>query len=349
MSSRLTPRRLNRTLLQRQHLLARADLPAATMVRHLVGLQAQDNLPPYLSLHARLASFDPYDVSRALEDRTLVRLLTMRGTIHLLAAEDSLTLRPWVQPLLERQMRGSATYRPACDLDPAAFAAAVTGALRAGPVTVRALGESLAATFPEVPAAALSGLARVTAPLVQLPPRGQWKQPGGVVYERLDRWVGKPMGEPDPADGVRRYLASFGPATAADVTAWSGVTGLAKLMAGMDDLVRHEDDRGRTLYDVPGGSLADEDAPAPVRLLGTYDNLWLSHAGRDRVTTPENRRRWMGANGAAAHTVFVDGMLEGLWRIVDGRIEPSLFRDLTRGERRDLDEEVARVEALLGR
>ena len=349
MSSRLTPRQLNRTLLHRQHLLARAEMPVGAMVRSLVGLQAQDTLPPYVSLHARLTSFDPYDVSRGLEDRSLVRLLTMRGTIHLIAAEDALTLRPRVQPLLERQMRGSATYRPACDLDPAAFTAAVTTALGAGPVTVRALGESLAATFPEAPAAALSGLARVAVPLVQLPPRGSWKQSGGVVYERLDRWLGAPLGDPDPAALVRRYLASFGPATAADVTAWSGVTGLATLVAGMDDLVRHHDERGRTLYDVPDGVLVDEDRPAPVRLLGTYDNLWLSHAGRDRVTTPEHRRRWMGANGGAAHTVFVDGMLEGLWRVVDGRVVGELFRDCTTEERAGLDEEIVRVEALLAR
>lgn len=349
MRSRLTARRLNRTLLQRQHLLERVDVPAVTMVRHLLGLQAQDNLPPYLSLHARLTSFDPYDVSRGLEDRILVRLLAMRGTIHLLAADDALTLRPWVQPLLERQMRSSTTYRPACDLDPAAFAEAVTAALRAGPVTGRALGESLAAEFPEVPAAALGGLARVTIPLVQLPPRGQWKLPGGVVYERLDRWLGAPLGDPDPEGVVRRYLAAFGPATPADVSTWSGMTGLATLVAGMDDLVRYEDDRGRTLYDVPDGRLADEDTPAPARLLGTYDNLWLSHAGRDRVTTPEHRRRWMGANGGAAHTVFVDGMLEGLWRVVDGRVDVDLFTTLTRRQRAELDAEVAGVESLLDR
>ncbi len=67
------------------------------MARHLVGLQAQEPLPPYLSLHARLTAFDPYDVTRALEERTLVRLLTMRGTIHLLTPEDALALRPWTQ------------------------------------------------------------------------------------------------------------------------------------------------------------------------------------------------------------------------------------------------------------
>ena len=87
----------------------------------------------------------------------------------------------------------------------------------------------------------------------------------------------------------------------------------------MDDLVEHEDENGKRLYDVPDGEFADADAPAPVRLLGTYDNVWLSHAARDRVTDPEKREQWMGANGGVAMTVFVDGWLEGLWRIEDGR------------------------------
>ncbi|MBA8802743.1 hypothetical protein FB382_001034 [Nocardioides ginsengisegetis] len=37
---RLSPRQLNRTLLQRQHLLERVDLEVPDLVRHLVGLQA---------------------------------------------------------------------------------------------------------------------------------------------------------------------------------------------------------------------------------------------------------------------------------------------------------------------
>ena len=55
----LSLRDLNRTLLLRQHLLERTTMPALAMVEHLVGLQAQDNLPPYLSLAARLDGFDP--------------------------------------------------------------------------------------------------------------------------------------------------------------------------------------------------------------------------------------------------------------------------------------------------
>ena len=71
---RLTRRQLNRTLLQRQHLLTRTSGTPQDLARHLIGLQAQENLPPYLSLHARLTDFDPYAVSRGLEDRSLVRL-----------------------------------------------------------------------------------------------------------------------------------------------------------------------------------------------------------------------------------------------------------------------------------
>ena len=300
---RLSGRRLNRTLLHRQHLLERVDAAPADLVRHLVGLQAQEQLPPYLSLHARLAAFDPYDVSRALEQRTLVRLLTLRGTIHLHVPEDALALRGWTQVVLDRARR-----------------------IHAEPVP------------------------QLERPLVQVPPRGTWKGSGGVAYEPLEQWVGAPLREPDVPGTVRRYLRAFGPASASDVTTWSGVTRLGPVLAGMDDLVRHEDERGRVLYDVADAELADEDRPAPVRLLGTYDNLWLAHAGRDRVTAPDARRRWMGANGGVAMTVLVDGMLEGLWRAREGRVElVETFRPLTRRERGELDAEVGRVEELLGR
>ena len=89
MTGRWTTRDLNRTLLARQHLLERTTMPAVEMVGHLVGLQAQENLPPYLSLAARLDPFDPHELSGALERGEAVRLLTMRGTIHVLTALQS--------------------------------------------------------------------------------------------------------------------------------------------------------------------------------------------------------------------------------------------------------------------
>ena len=246
----LTQRDLNRTLLARQHLLGRTSMPVAGMVAHLVGLQAQENLPPYLSLAARLEAFDPYDVTRGLEDRSLVRLLTMRGTIHLLVPDDALTLRGFTQPAHDRERRASPNTRPGIHLQPGEVRAAARAALAGGPLPVKALGEAMADRVPDVPPNALAHLARVDVPLVQLPPRGCWQQSGGVVYDRVDRWLGRPLAMPDLEAIVRRYLAAFGPATAADVTAWSGVTRLGPLVAGMEDLVRHTGPDGRTVYDL---------------------------------------------------------------------------------------------------
>ena len=174
-----------------------------------------------------------------------------------------------------------------------------------------------------------------------------------MVYQYVDRWLGRPLVEPDVPDVeeiVRRYLRAFGPATAADVTAWSAVTRLGPVVKAMDDLLVHEDERGRPLYDVPEGELAEEDAPAPVRLLGSYDNVWLSHARRDRVTDPDQRDMWMGVNGGVAHAFFADGMMAGLWRLVDGRVEiVTTLRPLTKKEQSELDDEITRVEELLSR
>jgi hypothetical protein len=346
----LSARVLNRTLLARQHLLSRTDTSVPAMVEHLVGLQAQDNLPPYVGLAARLETLDPHAVTRGLEDRSLVRLLTMRSTVHLLVADDALVLRQFTRPVHERERRVSQNITPALEVDLDAFGIALREVLGGGPLPVKKLGEALTGSFPDVPANALAHLARVAAPLAQLPPRGSWKQPGGVVYDFVDSWVGRPLAEPDPAAIVRRYLAAYGPASAADVTAWSGVPGMPAVIAGMDDLVRHTSTEGKKLVDLPTGELVPEDTSAPVRLLGVYDNVWLSHAGRDRVTDPAKRKRWMGTNGGLCSTVFVDGWLEGLWRVEDGRpVVVELFRTLTRPEKAGLDEELDRVTALLAR
>jgi hypothetical protein len=346
----LTTRDLNRTLLARQHLLARTALPLHEMVEHLVGLQAQENLPPYLSLAARIADFEPHAVTRGLEDRSLARLVTMRGTIHLLTADDALTLRQWTQPCQERERKASQTVRPALHIEGEEFTRALDAALAEGPLPMKQLGEVLATSFPGVPPNALAHLARVTQPLAQLPPRGAWKQSGGVVLQRIDRWLERPLLSPDPASIVRRYLRAFGPASAADVGAWSGLTGLASVIKEMPDLVRHTGPDGKALYDVADGVITAGDTPAPVRLLGTYDNVWLSHAARDRVTDPVKRKSWMGTNGGMANTVFVDGTLEGLWRVEDGRpVVVDLFRKLTGAEQRELDDELARATDLLQR
>jgi hypothetical protein len=346
----LSLRDLNRTLLLRQHLLERVAVPALAMVEHLIGLQAQENLPPYLSLAARIEGFDPLELSDALERAEVVRFLTMRGTIHVLLPDDALSLRAWVQPALDQQSGSNQLNRPARGVPVPDLVAATRRLLADGPLPVKQLGERLAEAFPGVPAAALTHVARERAPLVQVPPRGQWKRSGGVVYQTVENHLGRPTTEVDVRELVRRYLRAFGPATPADMTTWSRVTRLGPVFASMaEELVVVECEDGRRRYDVPGAPYADGDTPAPPRLLGTYDNVWLSHADRSHILPDDMRGRWAGVNGGAGNTVFVDGFMAGLWWWRENRVVTEVVPELTRRQRSELDEEVAAVEQLLRR
>lgn len=347
----VSKRVLNRTLLDRQFLLDRVDRSPLWMTEHLVGLQAQVTLPPYVGLWSRLRDFDPAALTGLIESRQLVRIVVMRGTIHLLSAADCLELRPLTQEVLTRTLQGADFGKRVHGLPLDELAATAHEILSGNVLGNKELGLTLADRFPEHRPGDLANTARVLLPLVQVPPRGLWKRSGGPTYALAPDWLGAPLStRPDFAEVVRRYLRTFGPATAADINTWCGRTGVAATLEELDDeLVRYQDESGRTLFDLAGLSLADPDLPAPVRLLGQYDNVFLSHKDRSRVFDDAYRSSWMGANGVAGAAVLVDGFLEGLWRVVDGRVVTDMFRELTKVEQRDVDAEVSGLEAFLAR
>ena len=141
---------------------------------------------------------------------------------------------------------------------------------------------------------------------------------------------------------IRRYLAAFGPATVADISAWSGLTGLREAIAKLrSELRTFRDERGRELFDVRDGPLPDPDTPAPPRFLPEFDNLILGHDDRTRVIAFEHR--YMVGNG----TFLIDGFVAGIWTIKRERraatVAVSSFKPLRKPDRAGLADEGERL------
>ncbi|HVX47711.1 MAG TPA: winged helix DNA-binding domain-containing protein [Mycobacteriales bacterium] len=313
----LTRRALGRALLERQSLLRRERIPVGQMIEQLVGLQAQLPNPPYLGLWTRLAGFDPQQLSELMLERAVVRVVLMRGTIHLVTARDALALRPVVQPVLDRAVTANPTYRKHLSgLDRDELVTCARAAVEAEPLTGTQLRDALAAHFPDRDPAALGFAARCLIPMVQVPPRGLWGRSGQVVCTSAEAWLGRDLSPADPAAVIRRYLAAFGPASVADMQAWSGLTRLREVVQTLE-LRTFSTEEGGELFDLPDAPLPDPATTAPIRFLPPWDNALLSHADRTRIISDEHRTDRIGAslNGIVPGTILVDGIVRGSWKI----------------------------------
>ncbi|MFF4148895.1 winged helix DNA-binding domain-containing protein [Streptomyces sp. NPDC001651] len=342
----LTTRALNRATLERQLLLRRSPLTAPEAVAHLVGLQAQEVKPPYYALAARLDGFTPNALAAPLGDRSLVRMVTMRSTIHLHTADDGLTLRPLVQPAREREITYFRKGLVGVDLDRLAVLAREL--VEEAPRTMKQLREALSAEWPDADPQSLAVAARCRLPLVQITPRGQWGRSAQVSLTTLEHWLGRPAEPAASADDtVRRYLAAFGPASVKDMQTWAGLTRMRAVFERLrPELVTFRDENGVELFDLPDAPRPDPDTPAPPRLLPEFDNLLLSHADRGRVIPPANRGRTWQANTFYC-PLLVDGFLAGVWRLIGGALVIEPFSGLGRAERAEVTEEAERVLGVL--
>ena len=103
------------------------------------------------------------------------------------------------------------------------------------------------------------------------------------------------------------------------------------------------DERGRELLDLRGAPRPSGDTPAPLRLLGEWDNVLLAHADRNRMFDDETRRRVIRKNGDVMPTILVDGFVAGTWwwtrRKDVATLDATPFVKLTKGARAELERE----------
>jgi len=330
----LSLRELNRALLARQLLLERCKLPVQAAVERICAIQAQWPQSPYIALWTRLIGFRKEQLTRALEEKRVVKSQLFRITLHITSARDYPYYAAAWLPAARDTTPGVTTKK----LDE--LSALVQKAATKGPVTQ--------AEVEELAAEGMRGFrwrTRTLAPLLHLPPSGTWSHYGRVQLRAMQAYlgVGLPAREAGAEHLVKRYLAAFGPATQQDLLRFAGVR-VGDVRAGLDrlDLRTFRDDRGRVLLDLPRAPLPDGDTPAPVRFLPKWDSSLLGYAPpeRTRILPEKYRRTVIRKNGDVIPTVLVDGFVAAGWNVDrKGKLEISPLRRLTKAERAEIDAE----------
>lgn len=311
----LSLRAQNRATLARQQLLERARVPVLNAVEQLGGLQAQEPRPPFAALWSRLEGFTREELGAALQAREVVRGTLMRGTLHLVSARDFRAFRGALAPVLAQGLRALGARAEGLDVE--AVLPVARELLVKQPLTFTELRALLVESFPRVDERALGFAVRMHLPLVLVPTDDPWSFRSPPRFTPAESWLGTSIVEGGSSEAlVRRHLAAFGPATTADVQAWSGLKGLGKVIDGLrPELVVFRDPRGRELFDLPDAPRPVEDIEAPPRLLPEFDSLLLAHADRTRIVADEHRSALVTKNLRVRAAFLWDGVAHGTWTV----------------------------------
>jgi hypothetical protein len=305
-----------------QH-IAGPGLPTATdAVRWLTALQAQDHNGVPTSVALRTAAGTRQAVEAALNAGEIVKSWPMRGTLHLVAAEDL----PWMLQLAApRVVAGAAARRARLDLDTSTLEHArklAVNALTAGHQLRRddllaAWNEGGLATAGQRGYHMLWHLAQ-TGTLCFGPMRD-----GEQLVVLVDEWIARPRRlEREEALGelVWRYFRSHGPATVKDFTRWTNLIA-ADVRAGLalarPRLTRLDVEGVEYFMDPQTADLLDtcRRRARGVFLLPGFDEFILGYADRGAVLPTEFADRIVpGGNGMFRPTVVSDGQVVGTWK-----------------------------------
>jgi hypothetical protein len=296
------------------------------VLREVCGLQAQVLGAAWLGVRARSAGLLAADLEHALtRDRSIVRCWLMRGTLHVVAAEDLGWLLQLLGPLFARSQAGRhAQLGLDADLKARGAKAIRQVLAREGPLTRYELVERLRtagidldprgqAPIHLIQLAALEGLLCL----------GPDNDKGEPTYVLIDDWLGRqqPAAQKSAlAELARRYVRAYGPATADDLSAWSGMpvpqarTAVAEARPSLAEVTL----RGEPAF-LLRGRLNQLMEPAPavtdIRLLPAFDTYLLGYRRRDLAVSPDLQRRLQRGGGWLHPAVVVNGRGVAAWTL----------------------------------
>jgi hypothetical protein len=350
--------------LERQLVEPVGDLPALEVVRRLGGVQAQVASSAELAVRLRQRQSARDEVAGALADGSLIKTWGMRGTLHLFAADEAghyLALlaagRSWESPAWQRYFGLSAAQIEG-------LRDVVRGILDGRVMTREEVNAEIvrAPGYEHLVDELKSGWGTLFKPLAWQgdicfgPNRGT-----RVTFARPEQlsptWQPLPSTEEAARLVFLRYLEVYGPATPAHVRNWLArgrvsVKQQRAWFATVADQVTKVEVEGQEMYvrseDVD--LLAAARGTDSLRLLGGFDEWLLGPGTDDPHVVPQNRRASVSRTaGWIAPIVIVGGVVRGTWSMDADRVAIEWFSESGKPPRAELETEVRRLGALVGR
>lgn len=309
------------------------------VARRLCGLHAQVMSSAELTVWARIEALERGAVQHAVwEGRTLVKTWAMRGTLHLLPADElwlwhaALSTSPrFLRPAVWQKYFGITLEQ--LDQMTEAVGAALEGRLLTREELAREVGRltgsgALSDLIAQSSWGTLLRPAAFAGRLCFGPSVGQ-----RVRFTRPDTWLGTPAPRADPQAATRtitrRFLAAYGPATYHDLARWwngGGVSRARQWIASLGDEVSEIEVDGTPAWMLAedAGEITDVPPVRSVRLLPAFDQYVVGashHAAR--LLPGDFRPRVYRPQGWISPVLLVNGRMDGVWRheIKGSRVE----------------------------
>ncbi|QIP14879.1 winged helix DNA-binding domain-containing protein [Spirosoma aureum] len=300
-------------------------------------MQAQDFLAAKWALGLRLPGSTEGTIEQAIADRSIIRTWAMRGTLHLIAADDIRWLLNLLRPRL--YVACSSLLRK-LELDEKTLVKsyeAMARAMQGGKQLIRSeLKDALEQVGIQTHDLRINGLL-VRAAFDGLICCGV-RRGSENTYTLLDEWVPatKSMGRDEAlAELTKRYFMSHGPATIQDFVWWSGLT-VAEAKTGLSMInaqLAQETTNGKTYWSAQQEPNF-QDTSLVVHLLPSFDEYLVGYKDRSAALGALDIKQVVSTgNGIFNPILVIGGRVVGTWKRTVKKnsvsIDPTLFYPLT--------------------
>jgi len=317
-------RRINAFILEKQHLAKGSGIEnIVRTTKDIGGLHATSPTAPYLSLFARMQSFNKDDLYYELHTKkTLGKIRCMRGTVFILPKE--LIPAAYIATNLQVEMN-TGRYVQYVGVTPEEYeqmSNQIMLVLKGKGMTTREIKEALQTN---TNISAIINLMCDRGLLIRGPSKSGWKSNVHEYHIFTEYFPDVDLGEMEVSAAkvkvVEQYISSFGPVTEADIAWWTGFTkkDVRKAVDTLGDFIASIKIRDITGTFIMLSSDAvtlnsfELDDGHNISFLPCLDPYIMGYKERERYLNQEEYYNIFDRSGNATNTVVLDGEAIGVW------------------------------------